>query len=90
MLMLVCVCVTVCLCVCVPQPPSAEECPIYNNFDWNKPGRTIAIAVASLVGYLVVAGIYTAFVSCPQTRSTLAGVSAGKVKKIGIDRAKQH
>jgi len=41
-----------------------EECPIYDEFDWNLPGRTFGIVIASLVAYFIVAGIYTGFFRC--------------------------
>ena len=43
-----------------------EECPIYDEFDWNLPGRTFGVVVASVVAYFIVAGIYTAF--APRSR----------------------
>lgn len=45
---------------------SLQECPIYDEFDWNLPGRTFGVVVASVVAYFIVAGIYTAF--APRSR----------------------
>ena len=38
-----------------------QECPIYDAFDWNMPMMTTIIAAFTLVGYAVLAGLYTAF-----------------------------
>ena len=38
-----------------------QECPIYAVFDWNMPMMTTIITAFVLVGYAVLAGIYTAF-----------------------------
>ena len=38
-----------------------QECPIYDAFDWNMPMMTTIITVFALVGYAVLAGLYTAF-----------------------------
>ena len=51
-----------------------EECPIYNEFDWNLPGMTILVVLGALLAYLVVAGLYTAFAS---GRKVDLGVSRG-------------
>ncbi|CAL1128900.1 unnamed protein product, partial [Cladocopium goreaui] len=40
------------------------ECPIYDAFDWNMPMMTTIITIFALVGYAVLAGLYTAFVRC--------------------------
>ncbi|CAL1128890.1 unnamed protein product [Cladocopium goreaui] len=42
------------------------ECPIYDAFDWNMPMMTTIITIFALVGYAVLAGLYTAFVRCRQ------------------------
>lgn len=41
-----------------------QECPIYDEFDWNMPGITTLIVLATLVLYAVVAGLYTGLVPC--------------------------
>ena len=41
-----------------------QECPIYDEFDWNMPGITTLIVLATLVIYAVVAGLYTGLVPC--------------------------
>jgi len=58
-------------CELYPDP----ECPIYDEFDWNMPGITTLIVLATLVIYAVVAGLYTGLFRCRDSCSPAMTVS---------------
>lgn len=55
-----------------------EKCPIYNTFDWNKPGQTIGICVGASVALLVVLGLYTGLFRCRDACSGRGRTSTGE------------
>eukprot|EP00435_Cladocopium_sp_Y103_P003280 s5152_g1.t1 len=57
------------------------ECPIYDAFDWNMPMMTTIIAAFALVGYAVLAGLYTGFFRCRDCCNCSCGTtSMGEVQ----------
>eukprot|EP00435_Cladocopium_sp_Y103_P038988 s374_g10.t1 len=52
-----------------------DECPIYDEFDWNMPGITTLIVLATVVVYAVVAGLYTGLFRCRDACSPAMTVS---------------